>query len=178
MSDWPSVAASRRTLGTWHITFAPGRDIVAAPSGNAWPTANIAYFVPITLYQNFYVTKLWWANGGTVGTNNLMAAVYTLGGSMLVSCASTLSAGANAVQSVAAATNTLLTPGRYYMALSCNGTTATVFSFTDAGAQVPHEMAGLAISSAAFFPLVTGFTLAAPTTVRYPICGISSALTV
>lgn len=66
-------------------------------------------------------------NGATVGTDNLMVALYDSSGVLITNSAvaGVLSAGANAFQDVAFLIAPLLMPGRYFVAVQCNGTTAT-----------------------------------------------------
>lgn len=67
-------------------------------------------------------------NGVTVGTDNLMVALYDTNGVLVANSAvaGVLSAGANAFQSIAFTSATgPLAPGRYFVAVQCNGTTAT-----------------------------------------------------
>lgn len=94
-------------------------------SSTAWPTANMAFYIPFQLAGPILVRKLWWHNGTTVGTNNLDAGIYDEEFNRLASTGGTLSAGASALQEVDI-TDLYLPRGRYYLALACNGTTATV----------------------------------------------------
>lgn len=66
-------------------------------------------------------------NGATVGTDNLIVALYDTNGKLLANSATagTLSAGANAFQQIAFTSTYAIKPGRYFIALQCNGTTAT-----------------------------------------------------
>ena len=66
-------------------------------------------------------------NGATVGTDNLMVALYDSAGVLITNSAvaGALSAGANAFQNIAFLTQPILVPGRYFVAVQCNGTTAT-----------------------------------------------------
>ena len=67
-------------------------------------------------------------NGATVGTDNLMVALYDTNGVLVANSATAgvLSAGANAFQQIAfTAATAPLAPGRYFIAVQCNGTTAT-----------------------------------------------------
>lgn len=97
-----------------------------APSSGAWPLTNRIIYVPFVLTQGVTVYRLFWLNGATVGTNNLQAGVYDGAFSRIIAGTSTLSAGANVCQ-FDDITDTYLGPGSYYMALWCNGTTATTF---------------------------------------------------
>lgn len=98
----------------------------STPGSAAWSTTNRIVYVPFAIDAAVTVYKLWWLNGATVGTNNLQAAVYNGAFSRLINGTSTLSAGANICQ-YDDITNVGLPAGRYYMALWCNGTTATTF---------------------------------------------------
>lgn len=75
------------------------------------------------------VTGIAVLNGGTVGTDNLIAALYGPDGGAAIATsalAGALSAGANVFQALAfTAPVTLMNPGRYFIAVQCNGTTAT-----------------------------------------------------
>ena len=66
-------------------------------------------------------------NGATVGTDNLMVALYDTNGVLITNSAvaGVLSAGANAMQNIALLQSPILQPGRYFVAVQCNGTTAT-----------------------------------------------------
>lgn len=66
-------------------------------------------------------------NGATVGTDNLMVALYDTNGNLITNSAvaGVLSAGANAMQNIALLQSPILQPGRYFVAVQCNGTTAT-----------------------------------------------------
>ena len=66
-------------------------------------------------------------NGATVGTDNLMVALYDSNGVLITNSATAgvLSAGANGFQNIAFLQSPLLAPGRYFVAVQCNGTTAT-----------------------------------------------------
>ena len=67
-------------------------------------------------------------NGATVGTDHLMVALYDTTGALIANSAvaGVLSAGANAFQEIAFTSATApLAPGRYFLAVQCNGTTAT-----------------------------------------------------
>lgn len=66
-------------------------------------------------------------NGVTVGTDNLIGALYASDGTFIASSAlaGTLSAGANAFQDLAFTSAVLLYPGRYFGVLQANGAIAT-----------------------------------------------------
>ena len=66
-------------------------------------------------------------NGATVGTDNLMVALYDTNGVLITNSAvaGALSAGADAFQNIALLQSPILQPGRYFVAVQCSGTTAT-----------------------------------------------------
>ena len=100
-----------------------------APVSAAWSLTNRIIYIPFVLERGSTVYRLFWLNGATAGTNNLQAGVYDSAFVRLIAGTSTLSAGANVCQ-FDNITDTYLGPGRYYFALWCNGTTATVFRFS------------------------------------------------
>lgn len=66
-------------------------------------------------------------NGATVGTDNLLVALYSTNGTLLANSAvaGVLSAGANAFQKIDFLIPFTTIPGRYFVAVQCSGTTAT-----------------------------------------------------
>lgn len=120
----------------------------------AWLGANVAVFIPFTIEVAVTIYRMGWYNGTTVGTNNLDAGIFDRSCStLLVSTGSTLSAGASAPQQVDV-TDTLLMPGDYHLALSCNGTTATVFR----AALAIQNLISLRCRTATQFPLANSPT--------------------
>jgi hypothetical protein len=73
------------------------------------------------------VTGIGVLNGATVGTDNLIAALFDASGRLIAKTASTLSAGANAFQEIAFSPLPIRLPtdGTYWIGVQCNGTTAT-----------------------------------------------------
>lgn len=122
----------------------------------AWLGINTAVFIPFTIEQAVTVYRMGWYNGTTVGTNNLDAGIFDRTCStLLVSTGSTLSAGASAPQQVDV-TDTFLPAGDYHIALSCNGTTATVFRVSLA----IQNLISLRCRTATQFPLANSPTTA------------------
>ena len=102
------------------IAFASAGTSTAQVSG----TLNIAeIFVPaLNTFKGIAIL-----NGATVGTDNLLVALYSTNGTLLANSAvaGALSAGANAFQKFDFLTAFTAMPGRYFVAVQCNGTTAT-----------------------------------------------------
>lgn len=73
-------------------------------------------------------------NGTIVGTDNMLVALYGSDGKLVANSAvaGTLSAGASAFQNRDFLTPVTLAPGRYFIGVQCNGTTATTNKFVSA----------------------------------------------
>lgn len=101
-------------------------------------------------------------NGATVGTDNLMVALYDTNGVLITNSAvaGVLSAGANAFQSIAFLTQPILTPGRYFVAVQCSGTTATTrrWAAANGGNQMTQSATGSFGTVPASFTPPTTFT--------------------
>ena len=101
-------------------------------------------------------------NGATVGTDNIMVALYDTNGVLITNSAvaGALSAGANAFQSVAFLTQPILPPGRYFVAVQCNGTTATTrkWAAANGGNQMTQSATGTFGTVPASFTPPTTFT--------------------
>ena len=101
-------------------------------------------------------------NGATVGTDNLMVALYDTNGVLITNSATAgaLSAGANAFQSIAFLTQPILQPGRYFIAVQCNGTTATTrkWAAANGGNQMTQSATGTFGTVPASFTPPTTFT--------------------
>jgi hypothetical protein len=95
-------------------------------------------------------------NGATVGTDNHLVALYDSAGVFIQSSAvaGALSAGANAFQNRAFLATVTLPPGRYFIAMQSNGTTATLR--THAAANGGNQMT--ASSTGTFGTLPASFT--------------------
>lgn len=103
----------------------------SAPASSTWSATNRIIYVPFYLSQGQTVYRYWWLNGATVGTNNFQVGVYTTAFAAINRGTSTLSAGTANLCQFDNITDYYLSPGRYYMAMWGNGTTATVFRTTN-----------------------------------------------
>ncbi|MES2338002.1 MAG: hypothetical protein V4537_07905 [Pseudomonadota bacterium] len=112
---------SRNAMGPQYAALRSGTTFASA----AWPSANRTFYYPFTLLDYETVYKFWWANGAATGTNNLQMAIYRDTYERLILGTSTLAAGNTQVQEDDI-TDVGLPPGRYYLGIGCNGTTATV----------------------------------------------------
>lgn len=132
----------------------------------AWPTSNLAIFVPIVLQRPCVVQRMFVCNAGTI-SGNLDLGIYGYDLAKKVS-QSAAQSGANAIQYVNC-TDTALPPGYYYMGLAVDNTTATFRRFSFAGWQC--SQAGGAFQQSTAYPLPSTATPAAATAPAMPIFG-------
>lgn len=92
------------------------------------PVAGTMYLTEIFLDYIQTWTGIGVLNGTTVGTDNHLVALYGADGTLLANSAvaGTLSAGASAWQDRAFTNPITLIPGRYFLGVQSNGTTATL----------------------------------------------------
>lgn len=142
--------------------------VVGTGGSAVWPSANRALFFPFYLGARMTATKIAWINGAAV-SGNCDAGIYDLAGTRLVSSGSTAQAGTSAIQTVDI-TDTILSPGTYYMALAVDNTTA---AFMRVG---PNALllAGAGVAQmATAFPLPDPATLAVVAAAYLPYMGVS-----
>ena len=93
-------------------------------SAAAWPTANKAYYIPVSIYSPVTIVKMFVVNGATA-SGNIDVGIYDAGGARLVSIGTTAQSGTSAIQEFNI-TDTTLSPGLYYLACAMDNTTGTV----------------------------------------------------
>lgn len=140
-------------------------------ASGAWPSANRAYYVPFSLRANTLVLKMFVANGSTA-SGNFDVGIYDTTGTKIVSSGSTAQSGTSTLQ-VVDITDTLLGPGKYYMALAMDGTTGTAQKFT----MVAQNNIGTYLQATAFALPATA-TLGNNNTTYLPMFGFSTVTTV
>lgn len=87
----------------------------------AWPTANLAIYIPFVLRRDSTLYQVGWMNGATTVTGTREVGVYTAAGSKVISGAAT-GATATVVQRVDVA-DTTLAAGQYWLAITNTDTT-------------------------------------------------------
>ena len=118
---------------------------VAAPASATF-TATRTLYVPFGISESLTVAQVFWFNGATVGGGREVdCGVMNESGTRQIASGSTVTAGANAIQSVNV-TDTVLAAGRYYLALSDNATAATFFAWA-IGGSAQGKLFGLAQES-------------------------------
>lgn len=118
------VATSRARLSTIPI----GPVAYGSLGTSAVHVAGTLYYTEIDLPANKTLTGISVLNGATAGTDNLIVALYSSAGTLLANSAlaGALSAGTSAFQDIPfTATYAAVGPARYFVAVQCNGTTAT-----------------------------------------------------
>lgn len=126
MSDWsPAFPFSPHAIicpfSPEFTGLYPSYNSVSYTAGTV--TANRAYVTPFTLRRPVVVTKLGWINGGTAA-GNVDVGIYDNNLDKIISTGSTAQSGTNAKQTVDI-TDTALSPGIYYIAISASDGTAT-----------------------------------------------------
>ena len=103
------------------VAYAAGISTIA---GTAWGSANRAYYVPFVVTEYVTVKKMFWLSTGSAPTYDL--AIYREDGTRVVAAGGTTTAGTSATIE-RDITDTILAPGRYYMAMAQNsGANTTV----------------------------------------------------
>ena len=155
---------SRESLGVQIAALA-----MAAPTSAIWPAANQAVYVPFVVDKTATIVKGFWYNGAAV-SGNVDLAVYNESYARQVSIGSTAQSGTNTIQEVNIA-DTSLAPGRYYLALACDNTTAEFFRVAFSSVHLAKTLAFSEQASA--FALPSTATPVVPTYALLPMFGVS-----
>lgn len=131
--------------------------LFASSLSRAWPSANLAMYLPFTLEARCLVRKLFHVNG-TTASGNLDVGIYDERGTRIVSAGSTAQSGTSAIQEFDIA-DTELGPGGFYLAMAMDGTTGTSIAMGVALGALAMRAAGVLQQSSAF-PLPANATFA------------------
>lgn len=144
------------------------------PAAAAWPSADMAIYVPIAVPNRVLVHKLWFASAD-IGTGNVDMALYSATGTAVVAATETAKS-ATSTEQVFDVTDTVIGPGLYYVGLSCSNNTDTFNRFSFAA---PMSLAFGILTEASAYPLPATATFAANQTLAYiPIAGLLLETTV
>ncbi len=131
MGVWPSGKFSPQEIISIHSPESIGYHLegigntMASFNGSAaWPTTSAACFFPFFLATRVTVTQMLIANGTTVA-GNVDAGIYDETGNLIVHSSSTAQASSGTVQGLNIV-DTDIGPGKYFMALAVDNTTATI----------------------------------------------------
>lgn len=142
---------------------------------NVFPAANRSIHVPFGIAEPIIVANLWWHNGSVL-SGNVDIGIYDTAGTLIVHQGSTAMSGTNRLQAVDI-TDTPLMPGRYYMAL-VSDTSSAAQQFGGWGmiaAQSAATLQGLGIQQAVSnFPLATGVSISSNTGRVLPMFGLTA----
>lgn len=139
--DWPRVSRavppvitpfSDESLGDGiAATLVTMGDTAAAMASSTWPASDLAIYIPFEIYEEATITQLlWWV--GATSSGNLDVGVYDDQFNKIVSAGNTaMSATVNVIQELNV-TDTVIQPGRYYLAGKLSNTTGTIFRFAAA----------------------------------------------
>jgi hypothetical protein len=127
---------SAQGFGTPSIVQAPSKlpntplGAIALTGYNTNGTVHVAgtmNLAEIYVPANMLVTGVGVLNGTTVGTNKWLVALYGADGTLLrnSAVAGVLTANASTFQEVAFTSTIVLTPGKYFIGVQCDGTTDT-----------------------------------------------------
>lgn len=98
--------------------------------------ANLVQYVPFYLTTPYSVQRFLWMNGATA-SSNVDVGIYSAGGTLLASTGSTAQSGASTPQyATPSGGSFVLSPGSYYFAYTCNGTTNRAYTATQATVNV------------------------------------------
>lgn len=145
------------------------------PASMAWGGANTAAFIPFHLPFPYPVSRVFWCNGSAI-VSNIEVGIYTSGGAKLWSSGSVAQAGASNLQFVTVTPTLLLSPGSYYIALTCSGTTNAILGSVGVTA-IAGRFVGLYQQAVAPGALPLSWTPAQWAMIGYPLVGITRTST-
>ncbi len=129
MTGFPQVPSSVTpqyipVYSPWSVTLEANLigNVTTSPATTTW-VSGLAVYVPFVIPFEYVVQRVFWINGSVVTTTNVDCGIYTVDGTRLYSTTPTTQVGAISFQAVTLGTPLLLSPGRYYMAWTCDNTT-------------------------------------------------------
>ncbi len=153
---------------------ASNTSFTASGTSAVWPSANLALFFPFTVAEPTLVRRMFVYNGATA-SGQTDVGIYTTDGARITSAGANalalLQVGVSVMQYFDIADVTLM-PGDYFLAISKNDTTGTVFR---AGPVLALVRANGVLHMATAHPLPATATFAAPTlTGNIPLFGLTT----
>lgn len=168
MADFPPIRA---------LDFASGGVLSTAtsllglsttgPASTAWPSANLAIFVPMRIPVPVTVYKLV-VGAGATAAGNFDVGIYDAGGNRIVSSGAT--AKGASVEHILDITDTRIGPGLFYLAMSADGTNNYLLVTPTGTSPVPLQKARLygVMGVASSYVLPATVTFAAATVAPFP----------
>lgn len=134
--------------------------------------ANRAIYVPLSLPYPYPIKRFFWTHGNPVGGSTDVG-IFSFDFAKIVSTGSIADAGSNAVlQYSALASVFLLTPGRYWLALSHNSAAAAHLRGGSSLTVASARRLGL-LEELSAFPLPASATPVTMTSALFPLFGIT-----
>ena len=159
MPDWPISKNTDAIILSTSDQQSLGRVLGAMGfsfgASAVWPSANKAYFVPISVQGPITIRKMFVLNGDVV-SGNIDVGIYDRGGARVVSIGSTAQAGTDVIQEFDIA-DTLLNAGLYYLACAMDNATGKIQNL---GITLIAGMSMGVAEMASAFPLPTTATFA------------------
>lgn len=182
MSDWsnpssPSLPLFITTAGHYAPGLAQFVLSSTTPAGavRTW-VAKLVSYCPVALPFPYPVNRVWWVNGSTNTTTNVMFGIYTAGGTQIYATPSTAMGTVSTVQYVTPATTFVLDAGLYYFAWSCDGTTAR--GYACGGTALGGRLCGMLEETTGSFGLPATMTPVAFARAWGPsVCGVTRTTT-
>lgn len=115
-----------------------------AASG-AWPSANLALYIPVAIPFPYPIARMFWVTGGTA-TGNVDVGIYRADLTKVVSTGAVGLGSTNATNYVTV--SLLLPPGDYYLGISLSSGSGTTFRTTVIGANSGRQFGFLQQSTA------------------------------
>jgi hypothetical protein len=175
MGDFPVDPVTPTHIHTWttYCVCAPTLRLngaaISAPASAAWPSANLAMYIPFTIPFPYTVSRLFWCNGSSAAAN-MDVGLYSLGGARICSTGSVAQVTTNVIQYAAPTATCVLTPGTYYLGVACSGTTNALFMATTTAIQ--NRMAEV-MQEASAIPLPSPATFASMANTNFPLAGFT-----
>lgn len=159
MGDWPQ-RIQRDYANAGFVSVATGLIGLGNvnPASTAWPSANLAIFVPFVIPYPVTVYKMATGSGATAGSNNWDAGIYDRFGNRLVSTGA--QSKGSSVENIVDVTDTRFGPGLFYLAMSADGTGNYVMMTVSGTTPVTEQKCkGMGI-----YQMATAYTLPDPAT--------------
>jgi len=170
-----NIACAPTYLSTLSRYFAKAEEYWASdgiPASRSSPGANVALYVSFCIPFTFVARRAFWGNGTTVSSNKDIG-IYSYSGSLIWSSGSTAQSGASALQYVSISPVVVLTPGRYYLGLSCVSSATTEWGVVIGGAAYLSRAIGI-FQEASAVPLPATMTPAVRTGTTLTLFGLTS----
>lgn len=176
MGDWPYIPAVSPYINTfslytniWELVSNSSAAITPITTF-AWPTANRAIYIPVTIPFPYTIERMFWHNGSAAGGNHYVG-IYGYDGAYIWRDTA-IGSGNSAPQFVTPSSPIHIGPGRYMLGYSHDSTTSSrCYGFSGTSAYW-HRLAGFQ-EATTNLPTSTP-TFATPTMTVLPLIGFTN----